>query len=273
MWANPSRTQVVLPPLTALPPRPTLSNQAGRDQSWRPVVEGIVAEASRGHQILPAGTLHYQLLAGGRIEHRAWARLAPGMARLKMTGFREEWQAESVVCREMRHVMTLRLSGSMLERCLGRVPGLNIEVCLGSPRFDSNLTPIRVTIQPSAGSHARAVQVLSEIGPTLLASIQTYLNTQSDRTAQERYPCEQIVTVQPPGAQAIAAQLRDIGKDSLCLYSPSSLPSGAVTLSLTRPGSTQTVQVPAWVRDCIAGEEGRFEVELTLGSEERRNVP
>ncbi len=267
---NPSRGQVVLPPLTALPPRP--SAPVGRDQSWRLAVKEIVAEASREHQILPAGTLHYQLLAGIRIEHRAWARLAPGIARLKMAGFREQWHAESMVCRETRFVMAVRTSGSMLQRCLGRVPGLVIDVSLGSPRIDSNLTPIRVTIYPSAGSSAHADQVLAELGPPLLESLHTHFNSQSDRGAQERFPYGKNVVVQSPGGQSIAAQLRDIGRDALCLYSPGPLPAGAVTVTLTRPGSTQTVQVPGSVRDCVAGDEGRFEVEVTLGSEERKNL-
>jgi serine/threonine protein kinase len=270
--ANPSRGQVVLPPLSALPPRPA-SLQAGREQNWRPVVEEIVAEASREHHILLAGTLHYQLLASGRIEHRAWARLAPGIARLKITGFREQWHAESTVCRETHFVMAVRTSGSMLQRALGRVPGLVIDVSLGSPRVDSNLTPIRVTIHPSSGGSARAEQILTELGPPLLESLRTYLAMQSERADQERFPYDDVVVVQSPSGQSVTGRLRDIGRDGLCLYSPATVPAGSVTLTLTRPGSTQTVQVPGWVRDCVAGDDGRFEVEVTLGSEERKNMP
>jgi hypothetical protein len=223
--------------------------------------------------ILPAGTLHYLLLASGRIEYRGWARLAPGMARLKITGFRDQWRAESIVSREARFVMAVRTSGSMLERCFGRVPGLVIDICLGSPRSDSNQTPIRVTIYPSAGSSARAEQILTETGPILLESLRTYLNTQSDRSAQERFPYDAVVVVQSPSGQSVTGQLRDIGRDGLCLYSSATVPTGSVTLTLPRPGSTQTVQVPGWVRDCVAGDDGRFEVEVTLGSEEKNNPP
>jgi hypothetical protein len=184
-----------------------------------------------------------------------------------MAGFREQWRAESTVCTETRFVMEVRASGSMLQRCMGRVPGVIVEVCLGSPRENtSNLTPIRVNIQPSAGARGHAEQLLSATGPALLASLQSYLSTQADRSAQERFPCSQTINVQSPASgQAFNATLRDIGRDGLCLYAPSPLPTGAVTLTINRLGSPVTVQIPGWVRDCYAVSDGRYEVEVSFG--------
>jgi serine/threonine protein kinase len=257
--------QVVIPALVALPPRSS-SAQVPRDQLWRPAIEEIVAAASCGHEIVTAGTLHYRLFPAGHIEHRSSARLPPGMARLKITGFREEWQAEPIVRRETRHVFEVRTSGSMLQRCLGRVPGVIVEICLGAPRHENNLTPVRVSIHPAASGRGHAEQILAEMGPKLLRSLQTHLNLQSERSAQERYPLSQPLFVQMPASgQAISAQLRDIGRDGLCLISPTTLPNGAVMLTLTRAGSRLTVPVPGRIRDCIADDAGRFEVEVTYG--------
>jgi hypothetical protein len=254
-----------MPPLTVLPPKPS-SAQLPREANWRPAIEEIVAAAGCGHKMLPAGTLQYCLLPDGHVEFRAWARLAPGMARLKMAGFRAQWQAEPISCRETRYVMEVRTSSSIFQRCLGRVPGVIVDVCLGSPRNETNLTPVRVTIHPSASSRAHAEQILTEMGPQLLGSLQTHLNMQSQPSDQERYPLSQPLFVQvPTSGQAISAQLRDIGRDGLCLFSPCSLPIGAVTLTLTRAGSRLTVPVPGRVRDCTADDEGRFEVEVTYG--------
>jgi hypothetical protein len=222
--------------------------------------------AGCGHEIVAAGLLHYRQLPGSQIEHRGSARLAPGMARLKMAGFREEWQSEPIVRRENRYVFEVRTTGSMLQRCLGRVPSVTVDVCLGSPRPENNLTPVRVTLHTSAGNRGQAEQILTEMGPKLLASLQKHLNMQSERTAQERYPLSQPLFVQMPSSgQAISAQLRDIGRDGLCLFSPTALSIGQVTLTLTRAGSRLTVPVPGRVRDCIADNDGKFEVEVTFG--------
>jgi serine/threonine protein kinase len=259
-----SRSKVVLPPLTALPPKPP-SRQVPREQSWRPAIEELVTAASRGHQIIAASKLPYRLLPGNHIEHRALARLAPGIARLKISGFREHWHADASIFREARYVMEVRTSGSMLQRYFGRVPGLVVDVFVGSPRSDSNLTPVRIQVRPSASSRARAEQILSEVGPILLESLCTYLATQAERSTQERYPLSQTVQLQSPtNRQSISATLRDIGRDGTCLYSTRPLPPGPVTLTLTRAGSQATIQVPGWVRDCVA-DDGRYEVEVTFG--------
>ena len=55
--------------------------------------------------------------------HRALARLAPGMAKLKLSGFREQWQAEQVSRTESSWVVQIRTKSSLLQRCLGKAPG------------------------------------------------------------------------------------------------------------------------------------------------------
>jgi hypothetical protein len=258
-------SRVVLPPLTALPPKQP-SCQGHRDQTWREALDEIITVAARGQEICATGTSFYRLSAGSHIEQRCWARLAPGMARLKLAGFREQWRAERIVRTETRCVMEVRSSGSILQRCFGWVPAVIIDVCFGAPRENTaSLTPIRISIHPTTSGRARTDQILTEMGPPLLNSLQTYLNTQAERDSQERYPCSQIVLVQVPATgQSLTAQLRDIGRDGLCLYATTPLPAGPVTLTLTRPGSSLTVQVPGWVRDNFA-DEGRYEVEVSIG--------
>ncbi len=261
-----TRSKVILPPLTALPPKPP-SEQVKRDQTWRVAIEEHVLAAKRGHELLATGGLYYRLLANDHIEQRCLARLAPGLSRLKMAGFRDQWQAEPIVRGESRFVMEVRTSGSMLQRCLGRVPGVIVEVCFGSPRETaSNLTPIRINLQPSASGRGQAEQLLTAMGPALLKSLQTHLNTQAERSAQERYPLTQEVHVESSSSgQTFNATVRDIGRDGLCLFAPSPLLSGTVTLTLNRFDSDIAVQVPGWVRECYPSEGGRYEIEVTFG--------
>jgi hypothetical protein len=106
--------------------------------------------------------------------------------------------------------------------------------------------------------------MLDEVGPKLLASLQGHLNSHCDAKAQERYPLPQAVKVQSAaGGQSFPGQLRDIGRAGLTFSSPSAVPLGAVTVTLGRWQSPETVQVPGWVRDCLPDGK-RHEVEVAF---------
>ncbi len=189
------------------------------------------------------------------------------MGRLKITSFREQWQAEVLARAENRWLLAVRTPAGRVQRWLGRKPGLLVEVVLGSPRESmGQMTPVRVRLEPLECGRGKGEQVLTELGPTLLSSLATYLSSQADRAAQERYPLAQPVHVQSKtGGLSVSCKLKNIGREALALVSPSLLPAGAVTLTLTRWGSLETFRVPGWVRDCLPGEDKKFEVEVGLG--------
>jgi serine/threonine protein kinase len=231
---------------------------------WKPAVEGLVAAAARGHEIRSAGGVAYRLTPGSHVEHRCWARLPPGMAMLKLDGFREQWRAKPLArLGNERFLLSFQGAGSLLQGWLGRTPGLVVEIVVGAPRDpDSHLVPVRVTLQPAPGNKAGGAALLADLAPQLLASLQTYLHSQCDRAGQERFPLDLPVRVQPPGqSPPLAATLRDLGRTGLCLYSQQRLPPGPATFVLTPPAPTPPVQIPGWVRDCVADQSGRFEVE------------
>jgi hypothetical protein len=189
------------------------------------------------------------------------------MARLKLAGFREHWRAEHLHRDEQRWLMEVRAPASLWQRCLGRVRGLLLEVVLGHPRPSAGqVVPVRISLQPLDCGRGKGAQVLADLAPAVLSSLHTYLSTQSTRQGQERYPLAQPVHVQSRAAGlAVSARLRDVGREELALLSPCPLPSGAVTLTLSRWASPNVVQVPGWVRDCVPGSDGQFEVEVCLG--------
>ena len=70
----------------------------------------------------------------------------------------------------------------------------------------------------------------------------------------------------PFGGIPITAQVRDVGRKGMAVYSTQPIPLSAGTVSLSRPASTANLQVPVTVRDCIPDGEGRYLVELAFGA-------
>ena len=128
------------------------------------------------------------------------------------------------------------------------------------------LTPVRLTIEPTDCSRARAIQVLDELGPELLASFQTHLGVQSDRALQERYPLSQAVEVVSPGADIrTPGQFRDIGPRGLALTTKTPIATGPVQVILSRWAAPGTVEVPGRVRDSRDCGNGKHEIEIECG--------
>jgi serine/threonine protein kinase len=247
--------------------RPLGDPSPPRPEDWRPALKELVHAAGRGHQVLSSGLIHYRLTPGVAIEHRCRARLAPGMARLKMAGFREQWRAELIDASASRWRLAVKTSASVMDRCLGRTPSLLVEVVLGTPRDTTgNLTPVRITVEPADCGRGRAGQVLEHVGPMVLASLQKYLSSQFDLEEQERYPLAQAVRVHAPAAGLdVAGRLRDVGRQGLTALTDKAVPAGAVSVTLNRWASPVTLQACGWVRDCLE-DGGEHEVEVAFGS-------
>ena len=65
-------------------------------------------------------------------------------------------------------------------------------------RRNGDLTPVLISITPLDCSTGKASQLLGELAPTLLTSLQGYLSIQSRREDQERFPLQQVVSWQTP---------------------------------------------------------------------------
>jgi serine/threonine protein kinase len=235
------------------------------NDAWRGAIDEIVHAAGRGHQILSVGNIHYRFTPGVSLEHRAWARLAPGMARLKLAGFREQWHAEVVEDSSTRWRLAIKTSSSFLERCMGRTPTIHIELCLGTPRDShANMTPLRLTVEPKDFNKGKADPILQEVGAKMLASLHSFFGCTCEFGDQERYPIAQLVQVQSPTAGVtVNTELRDIGRKGMTLYSSAPIPVGAVLVTMNRWASPVTVQGNAWVRDCIPDGK-RYEIDVSF---------
>ncbi|MBY0232167.1 MAG: protein kinase [Gemmataceae bacterium] len=233
------------------------------DAPWKQALADLVAAASRGHEVRADAALPYRMKQGDHIESRAFARLAPGMARLKLTTFRDQWRAEKVAVGENRAVFQIESKAGFWDRCLGRSPAVQVEVCLGTPD-EQGLTPVRIRLEPVECPKGRAEAMLAEMGPRVLSSLATHLGLLGHRNGQERFPLDQPVEVRTAGGRTVPARLRDIGADGACVKLPEPIPAGPVTMTLQKWASPLTFQAPGRVTGVLPVEKGA-EAEVRLG--------
>jgi serine/threonine protein kinase len=259
-------------PTVSRPPSSTRNARpVGLPPSWRSPLDELVRATGQPFQVRSVGNLHYLLAPGQRIQQRTWGRVVPETARLKLGGFREQWEAQVVARSPGRFIYELRLPGSLLQLCMGRVPTLRVEVRLGAPSpSNGSLSPVLVTIEPDGCGRGKAEQALEEVAPHVLSSLHTYLQTHSERADQERYPFAQKVSVRPVRADGstdapIPARGVAIAATGLELLTPGSFPLAPVVLELPRWASPLTIQVPARVVACEPWPEGGHRIEARFG--------
>jgi hypothetical protein len=247
-------------------PQPTPAPIPIGPPDWLAAINELVEAAAHGHQIRSSGLVHYRLTPGREIEHHAWARLIPKMARLKLDAFREQWQAEIVEKQENRFVLDIRPPSNIWQRCLGQLPGLIMEITFGAVLDnEAQFTPIRTRLEAVDCSRGKAEQLLAESGPVLLCSLQSYMHSQCDQKSQERYPLNQTIFIQTTSGLSLNAQVYDIGREEMTILSTIALPAGSIKLTINRWASPLTVEVPGRVRGSVAMADNKFLVELALG--------
>jgi serine/threonine protein kinase len=240
---------------------------------WAAAIEELVGAAARVCVIGSAGQTHYRLTPGVEIEHHTWARLPAGMAKLKMSGFCEQFKGTVLQRSEHRWLVEVPARVGLWQRWLGQTPSMLVEVAIGRPgetrplgeANGGDLTPLRVRLEPRDCGRARAEQLLAEMGPPLLLGWHNYFSGQSTKRAQERYPLAQAVHVQVMGGVAVTGRTLNVGRETLTLIAPCEVPVAPVKLTINRWASPLTVTAPGRVRSCVALAEGQYEVEVGLG--------
>jgi serine/threonine protein kinase len=248
---------------------PVLRSAAAPD--WQAVVDDWLQAAVRNCAVRNCGSSHYLYHPGQRIEQRAWARVVPGTLQLKLGGFREQWQGEPLTRPHGRFAFLVSTAGSLWQRCLGRAPGLQVEVRVGAPREGrGGLAPVRVVLEPADCGPAQAERLLEETGPGILLSLQTYLHSEASREEQEHFPLQQEVRYWPVEVggklgPVVHARAVNVSRTGMALHLPC-LPSSDIVLLGPAPGSPrEAVRVPARIVHAEKSEGSGHEIEVTFG--------
>ncbi len=162
-----------------------------------PVLSELVSAAAGDMRVLERGNYRYQLYPGMRLTYHGGAVMPAELARLKLEGFRHEWDARVEGGNGRDHfVLKVDADATLWQRLRGQELGLVIEIWLRrGPRV--KLTEIAAQIQPTGCDAATGTRLLEQAGFALLTSLRSYLQPQPERRSQPRLLLEQPVDVWP----------------------------------------------------------------------------
>ena len=147
----------------------------------RQAINGLVAAAAGDLEVREFQNTRYLLHPGRSLEHQFFARLPPGVGRVRLEGFRQEWRAERLKAADPLSAYLVSLSGGAWRRLLGTQPGLQVLVNVPPPTPATALTEVTVRIEPVRCAGDAAVRLLEETGPQLLKSLRDFLQALPDR--------------------------------------------------------------------------------------------
>jgi hypothetical protein len=191
------KTAVILPPVIAVP-TPGAPPPAGPLPTPAEVTGELFRQATLALQVRQADALHYVVEPGVLLRHACAVRLLPSLARLKIEGFREHWNAALLEDRNGAFVFQVPLARSFWQRCLGREPALEVHLRLAPPREGpAGVTEVGVEIRPVRCPPAQTSALLAQEAPQLLQSLRSFLQVDPERRLLGRVPFPQAVAVFP----------------------------------------------------------------------------
>jgi serine/threonine protein kinase len=239
--------------------------------SSREAVNELLALAGQGREVRERGGFRYLLEPGKSIRHHCGARLITGMVRLKVNTFRDLWNAKEVEGRgEERFLLHVPLPGSLWQRALGKRPSLAVDIrCELQPDEMTKLTEAEVEIYPVDCGGQKAVEILEEVGPHLLESLRTCLDTPADRRGEVRLPFAQPVKVVPVSedegrGEALEARTLNVSTGGMSVLMPRRPASAQVCVEVALPSRREPATIAARVLRAKPHKDGRVEVALAF---------
>ena len=239
----------------------------------RQAINGLVAAAAGDLEVREFQNTRYLLHPGRSLEHQFFARLPPGVGRVRLEGFRQEWRAERLKAADPLSAYLVSLSGGAWRRLLGTQPGLQVLVNVPPPTPATALTEVTVRIEPVRSAGDAAVRLLEDTGPQLLKSLRDFLQALPDRRNQARLRFEGPVVVSPltdgraPGEEVVA-EARDISLRGMGLVMPCQPPSMLLHVRLPADSPGHEMDVPACIVRAAPQPDGRYEVGVRFLVEE-----
>jgi serine/threonine protein kinase len=238
----------------------------------RQAINGLVAAAAGDVEVREFHAIRYLVHPGRSVEHQFFARVAPGMARLRFSGFRQEWRAEALPSDDQSFNCVAPLAAAGWQRLLGMRSGLRIHVA--APVSEAGeLTDVQVQMEPVRCGADLAMRALNEAAPRLLESLREHFQAHPERRNQARLRYKARVHVTPVlGEQEVGERIlteaTDISLRGMGLLMPCRPPSMLLQVRLPADAPDQEVEVPACIVRATPQDDGCYDVGVRFLVEE-----
>ena len=229
------------------------------------VVSEIVTNAAGTTEIQAGPSFRYLLKPGDCLEHRCAAHLLPGVADVKLNGFREEWRATLLKATVDTFLFFVGGGRSFWQSCTGKQVGLEVEIRLSRPSAAQvKHTEVNVCIKPVGCGKKQADIMLREVGPTLLSSLRAYLQALPEMRREERHACPHPLQIRPANSrgvgEAIVCRGKDISLGGIGLYLANEPRCERMMVQLVSAPGVESIEVPMRVVRTQRCANGWFEV-------------
>lgn len=266
-----SLKQQTEPPRPA--PGPLLILPRGADVAFHPrlpcgsldeFVTELVVLAAGGVQVQQCGRIRYTLEPGRHLEHRCPIDFA-GTALVRLEGFRQHWQAETIKHEEGLVLFSVSINPGFWQRLVGKRMGLEIQVqVLPGGRAKAQHSEIAVVIRPFGCKRDEAVALLRDLGPKVLESLHAYLQDCRDQRGNERMLVTRPLRISPifggiDVAEPIECFTKDISATGIGFFLPTWLPTTQVYVNMPHSELANMAGLAQIVRKQPVGD-GWFEI-------------
>lgn len=233
----------------------------------------LVGVAAGHTQLAQSDTIRYRIEPGQSLEQRMTVQMFRGAMPLKLEGFRQHWNAQTVQQEAGHYCFIVTLPPGFWRRLTGQRLGLEIQIeFIAGKRGGSQRHEVAVIVRPFGCSQAKATQLLAETGPAILKSIREYLQACAEQRGQNRLAIHQRLRVCPvlPDLQLahpIECKGKDISTRGIGFFLPHPPTTAQVYIHL--PGLPQLASL-AGLAEIVRGQpcgDGWYEVGASFADE------
>src|SRR5262249_51851904 len=187
--------------------------------------------------------------------------------RLKLEGFRQQWNGTLVRVEPDSIVYSIPLKGGFWQRYLSKEqPALEVSI-----RFTQSLTVAAqlsratIRIEPVHCSSDKTAELLRDVAPLLNDSIRSYLQATPERREQDRLTFSQSLLIYPvfvdsSEGESLECRGKDISLRGIGLIMAEQPPTKRLYISRPVPGSEELIHVPAEIVRVQRRADGQCEL-------------
>jgi hypothetical protein len=188
------------------------------------------------------------------LERRCGARVFSATARLKLEGFRQQWNAK-VTCVEPAFIgYRIDMAQGFWSRCLGKEkPGVEVTFHFQQPQtLNAELTEVTINICPVGCNAEQGTRILNQAAPMIVENARSYLQATPERRGLDRMKFDARIQVMPvfpgqPNGPPMDCVAKDISIRGIGFLSNADSSSRQILVVLPGKDSESPIFLPAEV--------------------------